>query len=113
MKAVITICVSILLMDICSAQNNQNYRYQKGYVKKTKGVYVRPHYKTQTNTTNHDNYSTKPNTNPWNGKKGSRAKDYSPDANNYGRGKYIQTGPKGGQYYKSYKNNKTYIPKRK
>ena len=44
---------------------------------------------------------------------GSVAKDYSPQAENYGSGKVIHTGPRGGQYYINDKGNKIYIPKQK
>jgi hypothetical protein len=73
---------------------------------------VNPHYKTQKNKTNHDNYSTKPNTNTYTGSKGYKARDYSPDAYNYGKGKIIRTGSKGGQYYNNSKGNKVYVPKK-
>lgn len=89
----------------------QNTRYQQGYTKKD-GTYVNGHYKTTTNKTNHDNYSTRPNTNNSTGAKGSRAKDYSAGANNYGQGKTIRTGPNGGQYYQNSNGKKTYVPKR-
>jgi hypothetical protein len=95
------------------AQVNPHSMYQKGYVKKSTGTYVQPHFKTQTNKTNHDNYSTKPNTNTYTGSKGTKARDYSPDAYNYGKGHSISTGLKGGQYYKNSKGNKVYVPKRK
>lgn len=47
-----------------------------GYVRKD-GVYVAPHVRTAPNNTNTDNYSTKPNVNPYTGKKGTVAPDYS------------------------------------
>ena len=97
----------------CLAQTNPSSRYQKGYIKKSTGTYVMPHYKTTNNKTNHDNYSTKSNTNTYTGSKGSRAKDYSSDAYNYGRGKNVKTGSRGGQYYNNNKGNKVYVPKRK
>ena len=106
--------ISIFLAStLIFAQTNPRTRYQKGYIKKSTGTYVSPHYKTKTNKTNHDNYSTKPNTNTYTGSKGSKAKDYCPAAYNYGKNKNIQTGSKGGQYYKNDKNNKVYVPKRK
>lgn len=86
-------------------------RYQNGYVK-SDGVYVQPHMKTNINSTNHDNMSTSGNTNIYNGTTGSRAKDYSSDAYNYGSGKAINTGERGGQYYFNSKGNKVYVPKR-
>jgi hypothetical protein len=47
-----------------------------GYVKKN-GTYVAPHYRTTPNSTNTDNYSTKPNTNPYTGQPGTVAPDYT------------------------------------
>jgi hypothetical protein len=68
--------------------------------------------KTTTNFTNHDNYSTTGNTNSYTGQSGSRAKDYSSGATNYGSGQNIQIGPNGGQYYINSNGNKVYVPKR-
>jgi hypothetical protein len=90
---------------------NSSVRYQSGYTKDN-GTYVEPHYKTNSNSTNWDNFSTKDNYNPYNGNTGSRAIDYSDDAYNYGSGQQIQIGPKGGQYYINSNGNKTYVPKR-
>lgn len=42
----------------------------KGYVKKSTGTYVMPYYKTSSNKTKLDNFSTKGNYNPYTGKKG-------------------------------------------
>lgn len=84
---------------------------QNGYVK-SNGTYVEPYYKTNRNATNHDNFSTSGNQNPYTGTTGYRARDYSTKAYNYGRGKQIQTGSKGGQYYINKNGNKTYVPKR-
>ena len=104
---VVSACISI------NAQStNSSVRYQKGYVKKN-GLYVQGHYKTRSNKTNHDNFSTQSNMNPYTNKKGERAKDYSNEANKYGQGRVIQTGPKGGQYYINNKGKKVYVPKRK
>jgi len=41
----------------------------RGYFKKS-GTYVAPHYKSTSNRTKLDNYSTKGNSNPFTGKKG-------------------------------------------
>ncbi|MDC8028016.1 hypothetical protein NBY09_17945 [Elizabethkingia anophelis] len=56
--------------------------------------------------------STKGNYNQYNNTSGTRAKDYSSDAYNYGNGQNIQTGTRGGQYYINSNGNKTYVPKR-
>lgn len=90
---------------------NPNTNYNNGYIKQN-GSYVQPHYKTQSNQTNLDNYSTQDNVNPYTSEKGSKAKDYSIDAYNYGSGKAIQTGERGGQYYINDNGNKVYVPKR-
>jgi len=79
---------------------------------KSNGTHVQSYNKTAPNKTNWDNYSTKPNTNYYTGSKGYVPKDYSPAATNYGSGKTIYTGSKGGQYYMNSNGNKTYVPKR-
>ena len=85
--------------------------YVKGYYTKN-GTYVEPYYRTAPNNTNWDNYSTKPNSDPYNNNKGYKARDYSQDAYNYGNDKIIYEGPKGGQYYYNDQNKKVYVPKR-
>lgn len=94
-----------------TSNTNSSVRYQNGYTK-TDGTYVDPHYKTNTTNTNTDNFSTKDNVNTFTGESGTKAKDYSKDALNYGSGKTIHTGSKGGQYYYNDKGNKVYVPKR-
>jgi hypothetical protein len=113
MRALLLTVVLSLISILNYAQVNPNSRYQKGYVKKSTGAYVQPHYKTTTNKTNKDNYSTTTNTNLRTGQKGYKAKDYSSGAYNYGKGKIVQTGSKGGQYYYNRKGKKTYVPKRR
>lgn len=44
-------------------------KYVRGYTK-SDGTYVQGHYKTESNGTKYDNYSTKGNTNPYTGKQG-------------------------------------------
>jgi hypothetical protein len=44
-------------------------KYVRGY-SKSDGTYVQGHYKTESNGTKYDNYSTKGNTNPYTGKQG-------------------------------------------
>jgi len=81
-----------------------------GYVRKD-GTYVNGYYRSDPNNTNLDNYSTKGNTNPYTGSEGTRAQDYSPEASNYGGGRPIFTGPRGGQYYFNDSGKKVYVPK--
>ena len=77
---------------------NSSVRYQQGY-NRSNGTYVHGHYKTNVNSTNHDNFSTSGNVNSFTGTEGSRARDYSSGAYNYGAGRIIHTGSRGGQYY--------------
>lgn len=104
------ICL-LMLCSMLTIATSQKARIQKGYTK-SNGTVVQPHYKTESNKTNWDNYSTKQNTNPYTGQQGSRGRDYSPDAYNYGKDKQIQKGPSGGIYYYNDKQKKTYVPKR-
>lgn len=90
---------------------NSSVRYQQGYTR-SNGTYVQGHYKTQTNSTNHDNFSTVGNINTYTGTTGIRARDYSAGALNYGSGRVIETGSRGGQYYINQNGNRTYVPKR-
>ena len=90
---------------------NLNTTSVSGYTK-SNGTYVQSHVRTMPNNTNWDNYSTKGNVNPYTGTSGSRARDYSTGANNYGAGHIIHTGLRGGQYYNNSNGNKTYVPKR-
>jgi len=86
-------------------------QYVNGYYKQD-GTYVSGHYKSYSNATNLDNYSTHGNANPYSGQTGYRAGDYSPQSNNYGAGRPIETGPRGGQYYLNDSGRKVYVPKR-
>lgn len=90
-------------------RTNPDVSYQRGYERN--GTYVEPSYHTKPNNTNTDNWSTRGNTNPLTGNEGTRVRDYSSDANNYGQGQTIQTGPRGGQYYLNSNGNRTYVPK--
>jgi hypothetical protein len=90
---------------------NSDVQYQQTYIK-SNGKIVKSHYKTKNNETNKDNFSTKDNVNTYTRESGSKAKDYSPEAKNYGKGKIIYEGPKGGQYYINDKGKKVYVPKR-
>lgn len=100
----------IVISHFLTAQTS--IKLQSGYFKPSTGTYVEAHYKTTTNNTNHDNFSTSGNTNTYTSEKGTRAKDYSSKAQNYGTAQTIQTGSRGGQYYINSNGNKTYVPKR-
>lgn len=83
-----------------------------GYYK-SDGTYISGYYKTISDNTNHNNWSTNGNYNPYSSQAGYRAPDYSNQANNYGQGYSIYTGPQGGQYYINSNGNKVYVPKRR
>jgi hypothetical protein len=85
-------------------------QYVNGYFRKD-GTYVEGHFKSSANSTNTDNYSTQGNTNPYSGSQGTKAPDFSPNASNYGAGRAIYVGPKGGQYYINDSGKKVYVPK--
>ena len=87
-------------------------RYNNGYTKQN-GTVVAPYNSTVPDNTNLNDYSTQGNTNPYTGTTGTRARDYPSEATNYGQGRTIQTGPRGGQYYLNDSENKVYVPKQK
>jgi len=97
---------------ISFAASAQSTKITNGYYKPSTGTYVNPYISTKSNSTNRDNFSTTGNANPYTGTSGTRAQDYTPAASNYGSGKTIQTGSRGGQYYVNPSGNKTYVPKR-
>lgn len=117
MKKTLAFLVAVIVTVLtCNAQYyssgvNNNPTYVHGYTR-SNGTYVQGHYRSSQNSTNRDNYSTRGNSNPYTGTSGYRAQDYSSGAYNYGSGRSIQTGPRGGQYYINSKGNKTYVPKR-
>lgn len=57
---------------------NTNSTYVNGYTK-SNGTYVSGHYRSSQNSTNHDNYSTSGNYNPYTGTSGSRARITLPE----------------------------------
>ena len=59
---------SILL---CITSSSFATKSVHGYIKKD-GTYVAPHQRSDPNRTQRDNYTSKPNVNPYNGKKGTK-----------------------------------------
>ena len=96
-----------LLLTISSAFADT---YVNGYIKKD-GTYVNGYTRSSPDSTNWNNYSTQGNSNPYTGNEGTRARDYSPEAQNYGGNRPIYTGPQGGQYYINDSGRKVYVPK--
>jgi hypothetical protein len=52
-----------------------------GYMRKN-GTYVAPHWRSESNSTRNDNYTTRGNKNPYNGNKGYEQDDYDHKYNN-------------------------------
>lgn len=100
-----------LLLSLAFAAPASADTWVNGYFKRD-GTYVQGHMRSDPNSTNLDNYSTEGNTNPYTGSEGHRARDYSPEALDYGGGRTIYTGPRGGQYYINEYGRKVYVPKR-
>ncbi len=110
MKKIIVLLAASFIASVFTA-NAQSY--VNGYYCQN-GTFVQGYYRSNrnNNNNNHDNYSTRGNTNPYTGSVGSVARDYTPQANNYGSGQTIYSGPQGGQYYINSNGNRTYVPKR-
>ena len=62
-------------------------KYVNGYYK-SNGTYVQPHYRSNSNSTTSDNFSTYGNTNPYTGEKGTKKNDsyYGSGTSTYGSG---------------------------
>ena len=75
----------ILLTAACLFASPAFARYQRGYYKPSTGKYVQSHYKTNSDSTRWNNYSTKGNFNPYTGQKGYRSPYKTPS---YGTRKY-------------------------
>ena len=90
------------------SQVNPSSTYVSGYTK-SDGTFVSGHYKTTPNNTNRDNYSTKPNVNPYTGSNGYVEPDNKPLNSSKSYSTPVSTGPKGGQYYINSNGNKTYV----
>jgi hypothetical protein len=117
----------LFIADITLAQTNSSQTYTSGYYR-SNGTYVQGYYKTAPNNTINDNFTTKPNVNPYTGQKGYIEPTYTtPSYNNssysttpsYNNSTYstpsysapVQTGPRGGSYYINGNGNKTYVKK--
>jgi hypothetical protein len=55
--------------------SNQSNHYVQGYIRNN-GTYVAPHYQTNPNGTQFDNYGTRGNLNPYTGQYGTRTPHY-------------------------------------
>jgi type IV secretory pathway TrbL component len=106
-KSFLTVC----FLAITAFASAQSSTYVNGY-SKSDGTYVQGYYKTTTDKTNTNNYSTQGNTNSYTGKSGTKPKDFSAESRTYSADKNVQTGPNGGQYYINSNGKKTYVPKK-
>ena len=102
---------TISFFAISAFASAQSTTYVNGYTK-SNGTTVQGYYKTTSDNTNTNNYSTQGNTNPYSGQSGYRPKDYSSESRSYSSDKNVQTGSRGGQYYINSNGNKSYVPKR-
>jgi hypothetical protein len=66
----ITIILTILFALTFTAQSASALKYTKSYTKKN-GTFVQGHYSSSPNKIKFDNYSSKGNSNPFTGKKGT------------------------------------------
>jgi len=71
MKTFINLSILAFLLFVANSVLAQTSTFVPGYVKKN-GTYVAPHFKTTPNKTKADNFSTKPNINPYTGKVGTK-----------------------------------------
>ena len=82
MKKILIIGFFSILGTISFGQVNSSSTYVNGYTK-SNGTYVQGHYKTTPNNTINDNYSTKPNVNPYTGKQGTASPSYNQPQSTY------------------------------
>jgi hypothetical protein len=68
MKTLITAAFALAL--ISGTALAQGYNYHQGYTTQN-GTYVQPHYQTNPNGNPFDNWSSRPNTNPFTGQPGT------------------------------------------
>ncbi len=76
MKQLMIIIATLFATTFTFAQNRSDVNVSGYY--KTNGTYVAPHYRTAPNSTVNDNYSTRPNVNPYTGSIGTKAPSYTP-----------------------------------
>ena len=105
MKRILVLIGMLLCITAAFADTHVN-----GYYKRD-GTYVNGYTRSSPDSTNWNNYSTQGNSNPYTRNEGRRARDYSPEAQSYGGGNQIYTGPRGGQYYINDNGRKVYVPK--
>lgn len=69
-------CLLALMSQASFAKSSNGGSHSvRGHVKKD-GTYVQPHHATNPNKTQRDNWSSKPNVNPYTGKQGTKDPDH-------------------------------------
>jgi len=72
MRSFIALCLALLLVSVASIELSTFAQTRvRGYTKRD-GTRVEPHRRTAPNKTEKDNWSSKPNTNPDTGKRGTK-----------------------------------------
>ncbi len=74
-KKTLVLIVLLFAVQSAFAQVNSNNHYVSGYTK-SNGTYVQGYYRTNPNSTIKDNYTTKPNVNPYTGAAGTISPSY-------------------------------------
>ena len=83
---IISAAISVVLLSIFTITTLAADTYVKGYTRKD-GTYVRPHYRSTPDKSYNNNWSVRPNVNPYTGKRGTRAPTYNdrpPQRNSFG-----------------------------
>jgi hypothetical protein len=75
MKFVSKIICSLILITVSTSSFAVGSHRVRGYTK-INGTYVPPHRQTNPNKTQRDNYSSRPNINPYTGKRGTKTPRY-------------------------------------
>lgn len=69
--SIVVFAVICLSGNLVFAKSSGSSGSVRGYTKKN-GTHVAPHHRTAPNNTQRDNWSSKPNTNPYTGKEGTK-----------------------------------------
>ena len=91
-KLFFTLALSLITgLTFCQSHVKVNGYYRSN------GTYVQPHYRTMPNNTVYDNWSTRPNVNPYTWQTGT--KNYYNSNNSYNNSNYYYNKPRRSNYY--------------
>ena len=82
----VMLVTTALMVGATSVAVAQGSVYQPGYTRRD-GTYVQPHYRTAPDSNIYNNWSTRPNVNPYTGRQGT-VDPYRAPSPNYGRNPY-------------------------